>query len=128
MALQLSVTDDTGLDITYWKIEGIQGGFDGAEIDFSFSMQGYKNATLRANGSSAQSRTFHPIKPGGPTGQAGMSTPVDRSSTILQNTSGDLRPALYDWLKSHDATATSGPADDYGNSSVELDWSSATDV
>ena len=22
MALQLSVTDDTGLDITYWKIEG----------------------------------------------------------------------------------------------------------
>ena len=128
MALQLSVTGAAGLDITYWKINGLQGGFDGGEIDLRFTMDGYKDSTWRSNGASAKSLTFHPIKAGGISGEAGKSSPVDRASTILQNTSGDLRPALYAWLKGHDATALTGPADDYGNSDQIFNWSSATDV
>jgi len=58
----------------------------------------------------------------------GGTSPADRSATILDNTHGDLRPALYAWLKTHDATATSGPADDYGNLDQIVDWSSAVDV
>ena len=184
MALQLTVTGDAGLDISYWKINGASNSFDGPKMDFRFDMQGYKDAEWRAKGSSAKSLTFHVLTeiegsaavlyteedaraavdavaevlyvegdtiPEGKAvgdvkteavaavegisagdvktaaGPAGTS-PADRSATILNNTSGDLRPALYTWLKTHDATATSGPADDYGNSDQTVDWSSAVDA
>jgi len=151
MALQLTVTGDAGLDISYWKIDGASNSFDGPKTDFRFNIQGYKDAEWRAKGSSAKSLTFHVLTQGEgsaavlytegdeiPEGKsvgdvktaavpAGTS-PADRSATILNNTSGDLRPALYTWLKTHDATATSGPADDYGHSSQIVDWSSAVDV
>ena len=29
MAVQYTITGDAGLDISYWKIERIQGGFNG---------------------------------------------------------------------------------------------------
>jgi hypothetical protein len=114
-------------------------------------MNGYKDAIWRNKGASAKNMVFHVLQHVNPSSAvlytsddtipsgssigdvktpatAGGTGPVDRASTILSNTSGDLRPALYDWLKSHDATASPGVADDYGRASQVLDWSSAVDV
>lgn len=152
MALQLQVTGDAGMDITYWKINSLSNSFDGELIDLRFDIQGYKDAEWRAKGASAKSLTFHVLEQGPadmpeqlyvegdviPEGksigdvktaaQPRATRPLDRSATILNNTSGDLRPALYSWLKSHDATSIGGVADNYGRMSQILDWSSAVDA
>lgn len=155
MALQLTVTGDNGLDITYWKISELSSEFEGDKIDFRFTINGYKDAEWRGKNRSAKSLTFHVLTqfngasavlyderdesdgnipegksvgdiktPAAPEG----TNPTDRSATILDNTGGDLRAPLYAWLKTHDATATDGPADNYGNAEQVVDWSSAIDV
>jgi len=151
MALQLQVTGDAGMDITYWKIESLSNSFNGDQIDLRFNIQGYKDAEWRGKGASAKSLTFHALTHVNPSPEvlytsedtipdgssigdvktpatAAGTGPVDRASTILSNTSGDLRPALYNWLKSHDATSIGGVANNYGRMSQILDWSSAVDA
>ena len=155
MALQVTVTGDNGLDISYWKISEVTNQFEGDKIDLRFTMNGYKDADWRAKDASAKSLTFHVLtqfdgspavlyndsdesngdiplgKSVGDVKTAAVpagTNPTDRSATILNNTSGDLSAPLYTWLKSHNATATSGPADDYGNGSQVVNWSSATDI
>ena len=59
MALQLTVTGDAGLDISYWKINNASNNFEGPKIDYRFDMQGYKDSEWRSKGSSAKSLTFH---------------------------------------------------------------------
>ncbi len=155
MALQLTVTGDNGLDISYWKISSVSSEFEGDKIDLRFIMNGYKDAEWRTKERSAKSLTFHVLtqfngssailyndsdesngdipegKSVGDVKTAAVpagTNPTDRSATILDNTGGDLRAPLYAWLKTHNATATDGPADDYGNGEQVVDWSSATDV
>ena len=149
MALQLQVTSDSGMDITYWKIDSLSNSFNGNGIDLRFNLQGYKDAEWRGKGASAKSLTFHVLTNRGaqaevlyvegdtiPEGKAvgDVKTAAveagtnGQTATVLDNTSGDLRPALYSWLKGHDATAIGTAADVYGNSSQILDWSSAVDV
>lgn len=155
MALEITVTGDNGLDISYWKIGDLSNSFVGDKIDLRFTLNGYKDADWRAKDANAKSLVFHVLthkneepavlytsqdetdgtipagKSVGDVKTAAVlagTNPTDRSATILNNTSGDLRPALYTWLKSHDATATDGPADDYGHRNQVVNWSSATDV
>ena len=124
MAVQYTITGDAGLDISYWKIESIQGGFNGGEIDLRFTLGGYKDASWRSKEATAKNITFHPLMAGGLSGAAGESTPHDRAANYLNpgNTSGDLRPALYAWLK------TQTDWNDFGRSNQTVNWSQATDV
>ena len=122
MALQTGITGDNGLDISYWRILGGSFEFDGTSIDVRFNLAGYKDAEWRSKGANAKSYTMHAMVPGpaasglGPLG----SGPVPANH--LQNTSGDLRPALYAWLKTQTAW------NDLGRQAQVVDWSAATDV
>ena len=80
MAVQYTITGDAGLDISYWKIESIQGGFNGGEIDLRFTLGGYKDASWRSKEATAKNITFHPLMAGGLSGAAGESTPHDRAA------------------------------------------------
>ncbi len=122
MALQTTITGDHGLELNYWKISDGTFKWNGESIDFRFNLEGYKDSAWRAKSGPAKNYTMHAIMPGpavsglGPTG--GAAIPANH----LQNTSGDLRPALYSWLKTQTAW------DDLGRQSQIVDWSAATDV
>jgi len=122
MALQTVITGDNGLDISYWRITDGTFNFNGESIDFRFNLAGSKDADWRAKGSAAKTYVMHAIIPGpavsglGPTGGA----PI--TANLLQNTSGDLRPALYTWLKTQTAW------NDLGRQTQVVDWSAAVDV
>ena len=128
MALQLTLTGDAGLEMAYWRITDIQCTFngigsDGASLpDVRFNLQGYKDSNYRAKGASAKSFMFYPVGSAVPSG-------TSVASNILQNTSGDLRPALYAWLKSKtECTSDQPPLGAYGADNVNVNWSNATDV
>lgn len=122
MALQLTLTGNAGLEMTYWRITNTSSTFNGDLVDFRFSLQGYKDSNYRAKGSSAASFEFYPVGSQVPSG-------VAVAADVLQNTSGDLRPALYTWLKAQTGHTTyQPPLSVYGADNVNVNWSSATDV
>jgi hypothetical protein len=122
MALQTLITGDNGLDITYWRITNGSFGYNGPDADLRFTLAGYKDADWRAKDANAKSYTMHAIVAGGPESGLGPTGGAAIPSDFLQSTSGDLRPALYSWLK----TQTSW--NDIGRQAQVVDWSAATDV
>jgi len=122
MALQTLITGDNGLDITYWRISNGSFVYNGPDADLRFTLAGYKDADWRAKGANAKSYTMHAIVGGGPESGLGPTGGAAIPSDFLQSTSGDLRPALYSWLK----TQTSW--NDIGRQAQVVDWSAATDV
>ena len=122
MALQTVITGDHGLDISYWRITNGTMSWDQSSIDFRFNLAGYKDSDWRAKGGPAKSYTMHAIIPGPPISGYGPTGGAPIPANHLQNTSGDLRPALYAWLKTQTAW------NDLGRQAQVVDWSVATDV
>jgi len=63
MALEITVTGDNGLDISYWKIGDLSNNFIGDKIDLRFTLNGYKDADWRAKDANAKSLVFHQLLP-----------------------------------------------------------------
>tara|TARA_Y100000310_G_scaffold153967_1_gene153541 strand:- start:310 stop:678 length:369 start_codon:yes stop_codon:yes gene_type:complete len=122
MALQTVITGDNGLDISYWRITNGAFGYDGSSADLRFTLAGYKDAEWRAKGANAKSYTMHAIVAGGPESGLGPTGGAAVPSDFPQSTSGDLRPALYAWIKTQTAW------NDMGRQAQTVDWSAATDV
>ena len=122
MALQKTITGSAGLEMSYWRITNASIHFGGPSYNFQFSMEGYKDAGYRADGEAGGSLNFRPML--SRTGDPDSYNAV--SSSVLQNTSGELRPALYNWIKTQ--TGWVGGRADPNQSSVPIDWSSAVDV
>ena len=128
MALQTVITGSNGMDISYWRITDGSFAYDGAEADnmgFRFNLAGYKDADWRAKGAVAQTYQMQMIVPNGASSVSGLGptggAPIP--ANILTHTSGELRPALYAWLKTQTAWNSGGQ-----NPAVTVDWSAATDV
>ena len=127
MALQTVITGSNGMDISYWRIAGASFSYDGREtdnVDFRFSLAGYKNADWRSKGAVAQTYQMHMIVPNGASSVSGLGPTggAPLPANFLANTSGELRPALYTWLKTQTAW------NDLGRQAQVVDWSAATDV
>lgn len=118
MALQKTITTENGLDLSYWRITSANQHFDGAGYQFNFALEGSKDANYRSKGSSPLSFNFRPVISF--TGHVDSWNVV--SDNILQPNSGDLRPALYNWIKTQ-----TGWNDNNQHSEV-IDWSSASDI
>jgi len=118
MALQKTITTENGLDVTYWRITNSNQVWDGEGFQFNFTMQGYKDADYRVKGASPMGLNFRPIL--SYTGDANSWNAVQ--SNVLQNTSGDLRPSLYNWVK------TQTEWNDNNQLGAAVDWSDASDV
>ena len=97
MALQKTKTGDLGNTISYWRVKGIEFAFDEgitrapAGQLLKFWVEGYHDATYRSNNKVVETHQYE---------IAG-----DAYTTTLAGTSGDLRPALYDWLKAQTGLA-----------------------
>ena len=98
MALQKDKTGDLGNTISYWKVEkaeiywdkGITRAPSGQLL--KFWVQGYHDAAYRADNKVIEAHQYEICGPA-------------FTSAIDGNTSGDLRPALYDWLKAQTGLA-----------------------
>ncbi len=118
MALQKTITTENGLDVTYWRITNSNQVWDGAGFQFNFTMQGYKDADYRVKGATPMGLNFRPI-----ISYTGDANSWDvAQSNVLQNTSGDLRPALYNWVK------TQTGWNDQNQLGAAVDWSDASNV
>ena len=95
MALQKTITTENGLDLSYWRITNATQHFEGEGHQFNFVLQGSKDADYRAKGSAPLTFNFRPIL--NYTGHVDSWDAV--SNNVLQPNSGDLRPALYNWIK-----------------------------
>tara|TARA_B100000424_G_scaffold101813_1_gene76591 strand:- start:1493 stop:1858 length:366 start_codon:yes stop_codon:yes gene_type:complete len=121
MALQKTITTENGLDVTYWRITNSNQVWDGASFQFNFTMQGYKDSEYRVKDASPMGLNFRPII--SYTGDANSWNAVQ--SNVLQNTSGDLRPALYNWVKTQTGWNDNNQL---GGSVGPIDWSNASNV
>jgi len=122
MALQKTITGSAGLEMTYWRITHASIDYFGEGCNLQVGMNGYKDADYRSGGNSGGSFNFRPMLSA--TGDVDSWNAV--SANFLQNTSGELRPALYNWIKTQ--TGWVGGKADPGQSSVPIDWSSAVDI
>jgi len=103
MALQVTKTNSNGLTVSYWRVSNFSVIYDdswlppsGNEESFAtgqlcrFDIQGYHDADYRATNASVEGSQY-------------VLTGSEYTSTI-SNSSGDLRGALYDWLKTSNTT------------------------
>jgi len=118
MALQKTITTENGLDLSYWRITSASQSFNGDGHQFNFVLQGSKDADYRAKGSTPLAFNFRPIL--SYTGHVDSWDVVNNN--VLQPNSGDLRPALYSWIK------TQTGWNDQNQYSTSIDWSSASNV
>lgn len=122
MALQTTITGNAGLEMTYWRVTHASIDYHREGCNLQVGMAGYKDADYRDNGKQGGSLNFRPMLSA--TGDVDSWNMA--SANILQNTSGELRPALYNWIKTQ--TGWVGGSADPNQSSVPIDWSSAVDV
>ena len=107
MALQVTRTNSNGLDVSYWRVKSFSVNYEdswkaptkltGAAADAwatgqlcTFFIEGYHNSGYRAVNAGVESHRY-------------TLTGSDYTS-IVNTTSGDLRPGIYDYLKSNDVT------------------------
>tara|TARA_R100000664_G_C2675992_1_gene86019 strand:- start:203 stop:571 length:369 start_codon:yes stop_codon:yes gene_type:complete len=122
MALQVTKTNENGLTVSYWRVKNVELNYDSTWTAAPsgqmcrFIVEGYHNQTYRNNGRGVENHQY--------------TVTGDHYTNIMNGTSGDLRPAVYDWLKSGSAAWETGSS--YGNQgATKLDWdffTTATDV
>jgi len=104
MALQVTKTGDLGNTISYWRVRDVTLQYEDTWATgealagqlFRFRICGYHDADYRSKNATVESHQYV----------------VDGSeqAAIISTTSGDLRPAIYDWLKNSETGQTGGPA------------------
>ena len=94
MALQVTKTNDNGLTVSYWRVKELELKYDDSWENtpsgqlFRFTVEGYHNADYRDNDRGVEAHQY--IVTG------------SNLTNIISTTSGDLRPAIYDYLKATD--------------------------
>jgi hypothetical protein len=122
MALQKTITGNAGLEMSYWRITNASFSFEGAPFNIQFNMEGYKDSNYRSSSNAGGSLSFRPAL--SRTGDADSYNTL--ADNVLANTKADIRPALYDWVKTQ--TGWVGGSADPSQSSTPINWSNATDV
>ena len=95
MALQVTKTNDNGLTVSYWRVAELELKYDDSWVNaptgqlFRFTVEGYHNADYRDDNRGVESHQY--VVTG------------SNLTNIISTTSGDLRPAIYDYLKATDA-------------------------
>jgi len=96
MALQVTRTNSNGLDVSYWRVKSFSVNYEDSWTSAptgqlcTFYIEGYHNSDYRAANAGVESHRY-------------TLTGSDYTS-IVNTTSGDLRPGIYDYLKSNDVT------------------------
>lgn len=102
MALQKTKTNTWGLEVDYWRVKDINIHYDDTWTNaptghlFRFTVEGYHDSSYRDNDAGVESHQY--IVTG------------DHLTNIINSTSGDLRPGIYDWLKSGAAAGALAPS------------------
>ena len=122
MALQKTITGDAGLEMSYWRITNATFSFEGPPFNIQFNMEGYKDSDYRSSSNAGGNLSFRPAL-----SRTGDIDSYDTlADNILTNTKADIRPALYDWVKTQ--TGWIGGSADSTQSDTPINWSNATDV
>ena len=104
MALQVTKTNDNGLTLSYWRVDEIKLDYTDTWPHqpsgqlFAVNVKGYHDAEYRAKEAGVETHQY--IITG------------EHLTNILNGTAGDLRPGIYNWLKSGSIAWETGS--DYG--------------